>query len=383
MEDLVPPVMLYAGLEEPGKCLLYFSEPIRFPDSKPPKISLDPGGFVPESVKLVDPLSDMMELSFKEDFSSWTGFSLSLSGWTDCMGNPAVAQEIRGGKVSPPVYGSVLINEIMFDPREDYPAYVELYLPGDRFYDLQDLAIHLVTKGDPPDSPRALSSHARLLLPGQYLVVTECIQQLEEVYRLPVSGCWVEVEEMSGIKRSSGTIYITDRAGSIVDMATYDEQMHMELLDDPRGISLERISPERSGMDPDNWHSAASIEGYSTPGRENSQRALSGDPEEMVKVQPEVFSPDDDGYNDLLNITITTGSQDWVIGLLITDLQGNRVRILANNDLAGPSVTYTWDGQGEDGSMLPMDFYVVHIRGYHPGTGEHWVRRKAVGLVYR
>ena len=68
---------------------------------------------------------------------------------------------------------------------------------------------------------------------------------------------------------------------------------------------------------------------------------------------------------------------------MITDLQGNRVRILANNDLAGPSVTYIWDGQGEDGTMLPMDLYVIHIRGYHPATGEHWVRRRAVGLVYR
>ena len=382
-EDLEPPVLLYAGIEGPGRCRLHFSEPIRFPEGSHPVIHLDPGGVVPESVKLVDPLSDMMELSFTEDFTQWTNFILSLSGWTDCTGNPAVKQEIRAGKISPPVSGTVLINEIMFDPREEYPAYVELYLPGDRVYDLQDLAINLVKEGDPPDSPHALSSHSRLVLPGQYLVVTGCIQQLEELYRLPVSGCWVEAEEISGMNKSGGTIYLTDRAGSMIDMATYDEQMHMELIDDPRGISLERISPERPGMDQDNWHSAASIEGYSTPGRKNSQSVLDGDREELVKVQPEVFSPDNDGYNDLLNITITTGNQDWVIGLLITDLEGNRVRILANNDLAGPSVTYIWDGQGEDGTMLPMDLYVIHIRGYHPATGEHWVRRRAVGLVYR
>jgi hypothetical protein len=383
LADLEPPVLLYAGIEEPGRCRLHFSEPIRFPEGSYPPVLLDPGGVEPESVKLLDPLSDILELSFTEDFSKWTGFMLSLSGWTDCTGNPIDAQEIRAGKISPPVYGSVLINEIMFDPEEDCPAYVELYLPGDRFYDLQDLSIHLVEEGGSPDSPLALASHSRLVLPGQYLVVTECIQQLEEVYRLPISGCWVEVDGMSRMKRSSGTIYLTDRAGNMIDMATYNEQMHMELLDDPRGISLERISPERSGIDPDNWHSAASVEGYSTPGRENSQSVLCGDQEDMVKVQPEVFSPDNDGYNDLLNIMITTGSQDWVIGLLITDLLGNRVRILANNDLAGPSVTYTWDGRGEDGTMLPVDFYVVHIRGYHPDTGEHWVRRRAVGLVYR
>lgn len=383
LEDLELPVLLYAGLEEQGKCRLHFSEPIRFPEGSHPSIRLDPGGVMPESVKLIDPLSDMMELSFAEDFSEWASFMLSLSGWTDCTGNPANAQEIKAGKPSLPVYGSVLINEIMFDPQEGYPAYVELYLPGDRFYDLQDLAINLVEEGDSPDAPLALASHSRLVLPGQYLVITDCIEQLEEVYQLAVSGCWVEVEKVHGIKRSSGTIYLTDRAGNIVDMATYNKHMHMELLDDPRGISLERVSTKRSGMDPDNWHSAASIEGYATPGRENSQTVLSGDQDELVKVQPEVFSPDNDGYNDLLSITITTGSQDWVIGLFITDLQGNRVRVLANNDLTGPSVTYTWDGQGEDGMMLPMDFYVVHTRGYHPATGEHWVRRRAVGLVYR
>jgi len=383
LADLEPPVLLYAGIKEQGSFLLHFSEPIRFPEGSHPSIRLDPGGMIPESVKLLDPLSDMMELTFKEDFSEWASFVLSLSGWTDCPGNPAEAREIKAGKLSKPVYGSVLINEIMFDPQEDYPAYVELYLPGDRFYDLQDLAIHLVEEGGPPDEPQPLASHSRLVLPGQYLVITECVQQLEDVYQLAVSGCWVEVEEVHGMKRSSGTIYLTDRAGNIVDMATYNEHMHMELLDDLRGISLERVSSERSGMDPDNWHSAASIEGYATPGRENSQKTLSGDQEELVGVQPEVFSPDNDGYNDLLSITITTGSQDWVIGLFITDLQGNRVRILANNDLAGPSVTYTWDGQGEGGMILPMDFYVVHIRGYQPATGEHWVRRRAVGLVYR
>ncbi len=51
--------------------------------------------------------------------------------------------------------------------------------------------------------------------------------------------------------------------------------------------------------------------------------------------------------------------------------------------LVGPSVTYTWDGEGENGAMQPMGYYVIHARGYHPSTGEQWIRRKAVGLVYR
>ncbi|MCD4710910.1 MAG: lamin tail domain-containing protein [Bacteroidales bacterium] len=381
--DMEPPVLLYAGLGDPGECLLHYSEPVRLSDGEKAGFTLDPGGTEPESVKLLDPLSKILQLCFSEDFQGWYSYHLSLSGVTDCMGNPSEAHELRAGTVSQPVYGSVVINEIMYDPEEGYPEYVELYLPGEAFYDLQDFSIHLVEEGGSPDNPVALTPHSRLFMPGQYLVVTDCVPHLADAYQLEVSGQWVEVEGLPGIKKSSGIIYLTDRAGSVVDMAIYNDEMHMELLSDPRGISLERISSKRSGSDPDNWHSAASIEGYATPGRENSQSADANDSDKLLNVEPEVFSPDNDGQNDLLNITLTTGGYDWVVGLWITDLQGNRVRVLANNHLAAPSICYTWDGEGKNGTMQPMGFYVVHARGYHPATGERWVRRRAVGLVYR
>jgi hypothetical protein len=383
LDDRAPPVLLYTGVGETGECLLHFSEPVNLPGNGTGKFILDPGGAEPVSQILIEPLSETLKLCFPEDFSRWSGFRLTLPEMSDCKGNLSAAQEVVAGAVSQPIFGSVVINEIMYDPDEGYPAYVELYLPGNQFYDLQDFAIHLVEEGGSPDRPVALSPISRLFMPGQYLVLTECVPQLREAYRLEVSGRWVEVEELSGIKKSSGVVYLTDRAGQVVDMVPYNEDMHMELLDDPRGISLERVSVQRPGNEPDNWHSAASIEGYATPGRENSQSMKEGDPDRLLDVEPEVFSPDNDGYNDILQMTISTGGSDWVIGLWITDLEGNRIRILANNHLVGPSATYIWDGEGETGAMQPMGFYVVHARGYHPSTGERWIRRKAVGLVYR
>lgn len=388
LEDLEQPVLLYAGvgnsgLGNSGELLLHYSEPVRLLRDGKGVFSLDPGGVEPDSVITLDPLSEILKLSFSEAFSSWSSYTFTLPELTDCMGNISDVQEFRGGAVSQPVYGSVLINEMMYDPEEGFPPYVELYLPGESFIDLQDLAIHLVEEGGSPDNPIALASHSRLFLPGQYLVLTSCVAQLRDAYQLDLTGRWVEVEALAGLKRSSGVIYLTDRSGQIVDMAIYNDQMHMELLNDPRGISLERISVDRSGIDPVNWHSAASIEGYATPGRANSQSMGTIGSERLLDVEPEVFSPDSDGYNDLLRVTITTGENDWVVGLWITDLQGNRIRELANNHLAGPSATYIWDGEGENGAMQSMGFYVVHARGYRPSTGEQWVRRRAVGVVYR
>ena len=271
----------------------------------------------------------------------------------------------------------------MYDPEDGKPAYVELFHPGEKFYDLRDLSIHFVEEGGSPDHPVALSCCSRLVLPGQYLVITKCIANLADAYNLEVSGQWVEVDGLPGLKKSSGCIYLTDRAGNVVDMVVYSDEMHMELLDDPTGISLERVAWDRSGIDPDNWHSAASLEGYATPGKRNSQSPGESDSKGLLTVEPEVFSPDMDGYDDLLEIVIRTGGQAWVVGLVISDLHGTIIRVLANNQIAGPLASYTWDGEGENGSMQPMGFYVVHVRAYHPATGEQWIRRKAVGLVYR
>ncbi len=386
--DRAPPVFLYAGagedgVSDPGEILLHFSEPLSFSQDLKSAIRLNPGTVYPDSVKLLEPLREILQLHFPEDIQVGPNYQLSISGLCDCEGNVLDDHVFVAGAVSQPANSSVLINEIMFKPEEGMPEYIELIIPGDRILDLQDLAIHLVEEGGVADHPIALSSHSRLIGPGQYLVITGCVPNLREAYGLEISGQWVEVKGLPGLKDSSGSIYLTDRAGNVVDMLTYNAEMHMELLDDPTGISLERISAQRSASDPDNWHSAASICGYATPGEINSQSYGVIDSELLLDVVPQVFSPDNDGYEDLLEIILNTGGNDWVIGLLITDMQGNIIRVLANNDLAAPSLTYTWDGEGQNGAMQPMGFYVIHARGFRPSTGEQWIRRKAVALVYR
>jgi hypothetical protein len=383
MVDVEPPVWLYAGSGDPGELLLHFNEPLSHSGDGYAGIRLNPGAVVPDSVRLLDPLRDIFYMKFPEDFQQWPGYRLSLTEFSDCAGNRTDVQEFSAGAIEAPAPGMVVINEIMYDPWEGNPEYVELFVNGDSFLDLQDLAIQLDGEGERSGHPLALSSHSRIIGPGQYLVLTDCVPHLREAYGLEVSGQWVELSEMHALDNNSGSVSLTDRAGQVLDRVPYSDEMHMELLDDPKGISLERVSAARAGTDPENWHSAASMADHATPGKENSQSLGEMPAEDLLKVAPEVFSPDNDGFEDLLSITIHCGGNDWVIGLYITDLHGNRLRILANNHLAAPSVTYTWDGEDEGGSMLPMGFYVIHARGYRSATGEQWIRRKAVGLVYR
>jgi hypothetical protein len=204
-----------------------------------------------------------------------------------------------------------------------------------------------------------------------------------DFYNLDITGQWIGLSKMEVLNNSGGSVFLTDRTGSVVDVVYYGNEMHMELLVNTQGISLERISIERSGSNPDNWHSAASIEGYSTPGRKNSQSLKESEFNDLLSVEPTVFSPDNDGYQDLLVISISPGAQGWVASLWITDLMGRQVKSLANNHLTGPSVTYTWNGNMENGHMADEGIYVIHVRGYHADSEEVWNKKKAIGLVYR
>jgi hypothetical protein len=393
LEDMEGPVLLYSGYNDPsdealgegdpGLLRLYFSEPVVMSPADLEEIELLPGNLHPQTAHLLAPLSNILELRFPADLQERPHFKVRIPRVSDCQGNDRLSLEAMAGSVSEPVLGGVQINEIMYDPAEGCPEYIELALPGNRFYDLRDLAMHVVDEGAPADDPLPLSDHSRLMLPGSYLVVTACVEHLREAYHLPRSGQWVEAKGLKMLNHSRGTLYLTDRAGNVVDRADYGDHMHSEVLSDTRGISLERISGKRSGSDPDNWHSAAAIEAYATPGRVNSQAMNETEKDQLFRVEPLVFSPDNDGFQDLLEIVVSSRVSGWIITLWITDLQGNLMRNLANNHLTGPVALYTWDGACEDGSMVPPGIYVVHATAYHPATDRRWIRKGAAGVVYR
>ena len=392
LEDRESPVLLYAGFDdqanvhsegEPGLLRIHFSEPVVLSPEELQQIALIPGNLSPQEAHLLPPLSTVLELRFPVDLQERHIFRVKIPQLSDCMGNESLSLEALAGSVSDLVPGSVLINEIMYDPIQGHPEYIELVLPGNRFYDLGELAIHVVDLGDPADDPVPLSDHPRLMTPGSYLVLTSCMEHLRESYDLSRSGQWVEAKGMKALNKGGGSIFLTDRAGNVVDRADYGDHLHAQILTDTRGISLERISRERSGIDPGNWHSAAAIEGYATPGRINSQALSEAASDQLLGVYPEVFSPDNDGFQDLLELSVSTGASGWVLSLWITDLEGNLLRKPANNHLAGPLTTYTWDGTSEDGSMVAPGIYVVHAVGYHPPSGGRWIRKRAVGVVYR
>jgi len=382
-EDVEVPAMLFYGYESPETIVITYSEPVTLSTLNPKDFLLRPGSLFPTEVEIREPLSTQLLLRYPTNLQERSQFYINIPSLSDCQGNLSHPGRLTGALVSAPVQGDLFINEIMYNPLDGNPEFVELYNPGPDYFDLRYLSLHVVDSGAPPKRPFALSETSRIFLPEEYLVVTSCVPHLIEAYGLDRSGRWLEVEDLPVLKNAGGTIYVTDRSGGVVDRVNYSEEQHMDLLSDSKGISLERISIQRPGIEVANWHSAASIVGYATPGEENSQVVNHPIQERMLSVEPEVFSPDNDGYQDLLNIRVTTPSLGWVIRLWISDLTGCLTRSLANNHIAGPSVTYGWDGETDQGRMAMEGIYLVHLVLYHPVSGERLIRKAAIGVIYR
>jgi hypothetical protein len=382
LEDHEPPLFLWLGFGDSSTVCLQYSEPLQIAADIAGGITIGPGRLPATKVTGSEPLSDQLVCIFPVDLFQMGEFRIRVPGVSDCSGNPARDMALLTGRGAPPSPGSVLISEIMYDPAEGAPEYIELFNPGPGFIDLKDLSLDVAGEGEVPEQFRALCSRSRIMAPGHYVVITRNTLHLMDAYGLELSGSWLEMDEFESLPNSGGAVYLAGRAGNIVDAAVYGDRIHMDLIGDTRGVSLERIRWDRPGSDPGNWHSAASIEGYCTPGRENSQSAPEGAFQELLLLEPGVFSPDNDGYHDLLTIQLAPGERGNVVRLWVTDMSGNTIRVLANSHITGPVALYTWDGEQDNGQMAAEGLYVVHVRGYHPASGRRWSDRAATAIIY-
>jgi len=141
--------------------------------------------------------------------------------------------------------------------------------------------------------------------------------------------------------------------------------MQFPLLRETEGVSLERISPDGATQDRLNWHSASSDRGYGTPGLQNSQYSDGSTGEAHISTEPEIVSPDNDGYNDVLHIHYQFDEPGYVATVMIFDANGVLLRTLVNNYLLGRTGVITWDGLDTEEKRLPTGIYLIFIKVFN------------------
>jgi hypothetical protein len=357
LNDTEPPAMLRSYARDSMTFRIVFTEPVD---------SLSAGnlsnytiqGNTLQSVVVIPPL--FMEAELKLSVAVLPNEILLIKSVhiSDCQGNLMSNAEISTGLASIPEEGEWVINEVMFDPRPNGYDYVEFYNNSNRILDLAELYIANRNSSGTISGITPLSVHHQLVFPHQFMVITPDADRLALHYHVKNPSSVIASTDLPSYPDDEGTVVALDKQGRITDELHYESRWHFKLINDPEGVALERIDPGTATQDPMNWHSASSGAGYGTPGYENSQYRQ---PEfgGKVSVDPVVFSPDNDGRDDVLMINYELPAPGYMGSVSIYDYSGRLVRSLVQSQLAGRKGTWTWDGLENKGMKLPLGIYIV------------------------
>jgi hypothetical protein len=169
------------------------------------------------------------------------------------------------------------------------------------------------------------------------------------------------METMPAFNNDEGVVILATNGFEVIDRFQYSDEMQFPLLTATDGVSLERLDMERTANDPSNWHSAASSVGYATPAYKNSQTSATVENTDPITIEPEVFSPDNDGNDDVLNIFYQFSQPGYMASVSIFNDRGKLVRSVANNELLSVEGYFSWDGINSENEKAAMGIYIVFI----------------------
>jgi flagellar hook assembly protein FlgD len=153
-------------------------------------------------------------------------------------------------------------------------------------------------------------------------------------------------------------------------------------LGNKEGVSLERLNPSLPTADPSNWHSASTASGYGTPTRKNTQAKEQGNQLSGISIEPKLFSPNLDGFQDYVQINYLFDQPGTVCNITIYDASGQLVRSLVRSHLCGISGTFRWDGLNQLNQVQYPGIYHIMVEIFNT-SGYRKKYRHSVALVHR
>jgi hypothetical protein len=251
----------------------------------------------------------------------------------------------------------IIINEILFDPKNDGVDYVEIYNNSEKSFDLKNYRIsNYLIDWNTPENWKIITEESKFIFPDEYWVITTDSAKVQDQYFSENLYNYIEVSSLPTLSNDQGTVAIIHKSLlNTIDVLEYNEDMHHPLLSEVDGVALERISP-----DLEEWQSSSSLSGYGTPTYQNSQYYHPSSFGE-VSLIPEIFSPNNDGFEDVLTINWNFDRSDLMGSVSVFNSEGVLLKVIVNNELLGSSGTKIWNGTDDNFSLLPQGIYIVLI----------------------
>lgn len=311
-----------------------------------------------------------VHLTFATSFSDGITNTLSVLNVEDLYNN-AILTASTGQFiyyiVDTAAISDIILNEILYDPAENGAEFIEIYNRSEKVIDLFSLRLSEVKLSDNSlVNPIVISTTSYLILPDNYVVLSADPDAVKSSYNTTNPDAFIKVTGFPALNNDGDAVAIVNVSGLRIDQFHYSPDYQFPLLNDDKGVSLERISFNRPTQDSTNWHSAAETVGFATPAYENSQHAETIDDGSEVSIEPEIFSPDNDGLNDIVNILYHFDAPGYTANLKIFDSKGRLIIHLIKNQLLGTeSGSFSWDGITEENEKAKIGIYVAYLEVFN------------------
>jgi Lamin Tail Domain len=365
--DQQPPALMRTYSVDSLTIIAVFDEPL---DSNEAAVAnhylLDDPNISPIQATVLSPLFKEVQLRFTQKLQAGRIYQLMVSEVKDCSNNIiGMVNKRRAGIPGDADTLDLVINEILFNPREDGVDYVELLNRSKKIIDASGMYIANRNFSGAINPPRKISDSPFLIFPGDYITISESSEKVQQQY-IAKNGDWLLVlGALPSFPDDHGSVIILNQMGKNIDELKYDEDWHFPLLHNKEGIALERIDPGKPTQMKENWTSAASDAGYGTPTYENSQFKTGGSQVGTISIEPAIFSPDNDGMDDICFIHYELVEPNYIANLLVFDVQGREIRRLYNNAILSQKGYLRWDGLGEGRKSLPGGIYIIYTEMFN------------------
>ncbi|MCX6244524.1 MAG: lamin tail domain-containing protein [Bacteroidetes bacterium] len=336
-----------------------------------------PAGVTPEGPEYTSVL-----LNLTKPFEQKQLYTLScLQPPSDCAGNLLdTSITVKAGIPDSILPGDLVINEILPNPASDGERFVELYNRSGKVINLQQLVLggfDSITNS--ATDLKIITAESFLSFAGDYTVLTRDPQDIQKRYRCPARGEFILMASMPSMGNDDGHVSLAKfNNGEVIDFVHYTSQMYSVMLTSTDGVSLERLNPGLRSDDPGNWHSASESCGFATPGYQNSQYLTIQTGPDPVCLSPAVFTPDDDGKDDLLLVHFSLDKPGYQASVTIYDAAGKLVRNLSKNVLLSTEDAVTWDGRDDRNLKSAVGIYILLIELVQPEGKIRRLKKTAV-----
>ncbi|MCF8238824.1 MAG: lamin tail domain-containing protein [Saprospiraceae bacterium] len=378
--DTTGPRLLHVWPETPSRLILDFDKWVDS-DPQPDWFEVSPLIQIDQATRLSSGFQIQLDLA--TPLQTHTYYQVkTLADLLDCQGNRAGRSWLNGAVIpEQPVPGDILINEVLFDPPVGGSDFIELVNRSSKYLSLEKVLIGNLQPGKEELKPLDLKV---LFFPGDHFVLTPDTTFVRSTWPAASSQRIFQVI-IPALANDLGNVTLFHQDGPdliLLDQFDYTSDMHHPLLDDPEGVSLERVSYTQPSNLAANWQSAAEDAGFATPTLVNSQyRSLTMDPGDGFTLESKIFSPDGDGWQDALIIRYLLEESGQILNVKVFDREGRFIVDVANSQYLGREGFLVWNGENENGQAVGPGIYVLWFERYQlSGQVDHFKMTAVLAL---